>query len=59
MASAGWVLHDSLTAQRWYLVPVEDLLSFAFWVAGFFGNTVQWRGRTYDLLADGRFKLKG
>ncbi len=58
-AVAGWVLHDSLTARRSYLVPVQDLLSFAFWVAGFFGNTVQWRGRTYDLLADGRFKLKG
>jgi len=57
-AVAGWVLHDPLTARRWYLVPLQDLLSFVFWVAGFFGSTVQWRGRTYDLLTDGRFRLK-
>ncbi|MCC7174572.1 MAG: bacteriohopanetetrol glucosamine biosynthesis glycosyltransferase HpnI [Bryobacterales bacterium] len=57
-AVAGWVLGDSLTARRWYLVPVQDLASFAFWIAGFFGTTVQWRGRSYTLLPDGRFRLK-
>ncbi len=57
-AVAGWVLHDSLTARRWWLVPVQDLVSFAFWLAGFFGNTIQWRGRTYYLRADGRFELR-
>ncbi|HSW50384.1 MAG TPA: bacteriohopanetetrol glucosamine biosynthesis glycosyltransferase HpnI [Bryobacteraceae bacterium] len=56
-AVAGWVLHDPLTLRRWFLVPVEDLVSFAFWVAGFFGNTIQWRGRKYSLRADGRFDL--
>ena len=55
-AVAGWVLHDSLTARRWWLVPVQDLVSFAFWLAGFFGNTIQWRGRTYYLRPDGRFE---
>ncbi len=53
---AGWVLRDGLTARRWYLVPVQDLLSFAFWVAGFFGNTIVWRGRRYFLHPDGRFE---
>ncbi|MFB3775969.1 MAG: bacteriohopanetetrol glucosamine biosynthesis glycosyltransferase HpnI [Bryobacteraceae bacterium] len=57
-AVAGWVLRDSLTLRRWYLVPVEDLVSFAFWMAGFFGNTIQWRGRTYCLRPDGRFELR-
>jgi ceramide glucosyltransferase len=57
-AVAGWVLHDPLTLDRWYLVPVQDLVSFVFWVAGFFGNTIQWRGRTYYLRPDGRFKLR-
>jgi len=41
----------------WPLVPFEDLLGFIFWLAGFFGNTVVWRGRRYRLRADGRFEL--
>jgi ceramide glucosyltransferase len=56
-ATAGWVLHDRMTARRWFLVPVQDVLSFVFWVAGFFGNTINWRGRKYELLRDGRFRL--
>ncbi len=56
-AAAGWVLHDPLTARHWYLVPVQDLASFAFWLAGFFGKRFRWRHRTYELLPDGRFKL--
>ena len=42
---------------RWLLLPVEDLAVFGFWVAGFFGNTIMWRGRRYKLYADGRFEL--
>jgi ceramide glucosyltransferase len=53
-ATAGWVLRDPLTARYWYLVPVQDLLSFAFWIAGFFGNEITWRGCRYKLLSDGR-----
>ncbi|MDP2998654.1 MAG: bacteriohopanetetrol glucosamine biosynthesis glycosyltransferase HpnI [Bryobacterales bacterium] len=55
-AVAGWVLHDPLTARRWWLVPVQDILGFMFWLAGFFGNTIVWRGRRYHLRADGRFE---
>lgn len=54
-ATAGPVLHDPLTAKRWWLIPAQDLLSFLFWVAGFFGRTIRWRGRQYDLHPDGRF----
>jgi ceramide glucosyltransferase len=57
-ATAGFVLHDRSMARMWYLIPVQDLLSFGFWLAGFFGNTIQWRGRQYLLLADGRFRLQ-
>ena len=46
-----------LTARRWYLVPVQDVLSFLFWMAGFFGNTILWRGRRYRLMKDGTFEL--
>jgi ceramide glucosyltransferase len=55
-AVAGWVLHDPLCSRRWWLIPLADLISFAFWVAGFFGSTIQWRGRKYLLLRDGRFE---
>lgn len=61
-ALAAWgvsqlALRDPLCRRRWYLIPLQDLLSFAFWLAGFFGNTIEWRGRRYRLLADGRFEL--
>jgi ceramide glucosyltransferase len=55
-AVAGPVLSDALTAKRWWLVPVQDLVSFAVWVAGFFGKTILWRGRKYFLESDGRFR---
>jgi ceramide glucosyltransferase len=42
---------------NWLLLPIEDLTGFCFWIAGFFGNTISWRGRKYRLQADGRFEL--
>jgi len=56
-AAAWLVLKDKLTARQWWLLPVQDILSFFFWIAGFFGNTIVWRGRTYYLRSDGRFIL--
>jgi ceramide glucosyltransferase len=56
-AVAHHALSDPLVKSRWWLLPVQDLLSFGCWVGGFFGNTVQWRGRKYHLLPDGRFEL--
>jgi len=48
------VLRASL---RWPLLPIEDVIGFFFWIAGFVGNTIMWRGRRYRLFADGRFEL--
>jgi ceramide glucosyltransferase len=56
-ATAGITLADPLVARLWWLVPVQDLASFLMWVAGFFGNTIVWRGRKYYLRVDGRFDL--
>ncbi len=56
-ATASYVLRDPLTTRLWWLVPVQDLISFLVWVGGFFGNTILWRGRKYYLRPDGRFEL--
>lgn len=55
-ACAGWVLRDPLTARSWWLLPTQDVLAFALWIAGFFGNTILWRGRRYRLNKDGTFE---
>ncbi|MBM3764578.1 MAG: glycosyltransferase [Acidobacteria bacterium] len=54
-ATSQQVLDDPLTRRAWPFVIVQDLASFAFWVAGFFGNTIDWRGEKYTLEKDGRF----
>jgi len=42
---------------NWFLLPIEDVMGFCFWLAGFFGSTISWRGRHYRLYGDGRFEL--
>ena len=41
---------------NWLLLPLEDLIGFAVWIAGFFGSTITWRDRRYRVLADGKFE---
>jgi ceramide glucosyltransferase len=61
-AAAGWAtgvhaLSGPFVSRLWWLVPLQDVASFVVWIAGFFGNTILWRGRKYYLLPDGRFEL--
>jgi ceramide glucosyltransferase len=51
--ASGLVLQTSRGA---WLLLFQDLLSFVFWFAGFFGNTIGWRGQRYYLHSDGRFE---
>jgi len=54
--TAGRILRDPLCRANWWLIPAADFASFLFWLGGFFGNTIAWRGRTFFLHKDGRFE---
>ena len=51
--TAALTLH---AGSRWYLIPAAELISFCYWIGGFFGNTIAWRGQDYYLHPDGRFE---
>ncbi len=57
-ATINGVVNAPLGPSFIWMLPLQDLLSFAFWVAGFFGNTIHWRGRVLDLHKDGTFTLR-
>jgi ceramide glucosyltransferase len=42
-----------LPPQRYRLVPLRDLLSFAVFLASSFGRSASWKGRRYRFAADG------
>jgi ceramide glucosyltransferase len=55
----GWLvgvhyLEDRILKKHFYLVPLRDLLSFVIWAISWFGRTVEWRGRRFEVQRDGR-----
>lgn len=50
------ILRDPIVRLRPWLVPLQDVMSFCFWLAGFIGNTIHWRGKTFYLAKDGTFR---
>ena len=57
--AAAWTVSDRIlrAGVPWLLLPLQDVLGFGFWIAGFFGNSIHWRGRRYILNRDGTVQL--
>ncbi|MCW5314959.1 glycosyltransferase [Nostoc sp. KVJ3] len=51
-------LKDPIVIKFLWLVPLCDLLSFAFWCFGFIGNTIEWRGQQMKLTKDGKLLMQ-
>jgi ceramide glucosyltransferase len=58
-ATGVWVLNDPMMERYWWLLPVEGIASFVTWLLGFFGNTIDWRGRRLVVEKDGSFEGAG
>jgi ceramide glucosyltransferase len=55
--AVGWgVLRDGHALRNLWLVPVQDLLSFAVWCGGLTGHHVRWRNISYRVWRGGRFE---
>ncbi|MCI0660663.1 MAG: bacteriohopanetetrol glucosamine biosynthesis glycosyltransferase HpnI [Acidobacteria bacterium] len=53
------LLEDPQALRRFWLIPLQDLLSFASWVGGFLGREIVWRNKRFRLLEGGRFAPAG
>lgn len=43
------VLHDSQIVRDLWLVPLRELVSVAVWMGSFFGHTITWRGKKFQV----------
>lgn len=55
---ARLTLEERLPTRWWVLLFVQDLLSFFFWLGGFLGRTIVWRGGRYVVDETGRIHAK-
>jgi ceramide glucosyltransferase len=60
-AAAAWTVSVRVlgTGVPWILLPIQDLAGFGFWIAGFFGKSISWRGQRYTLNRDGTVEAAG
>jgi ceramide glucosyltransferase len=58
-AACGWTVSSALLGASvpWLLIPAQDFLALAFWFAGFFGSSIEWRGQCYELNRNGTVRL--
>jgi ceramide glucosyltransferase len=47
-------LGDRVLKRRFFLLPARDVLSFVIWCLSWVGRRVEWRGKLYEVLKDGR-----
>ena len=53
--TAGWIVLRSNDVWKYLpLIPIRDMWGVAIWAVGLVGNTVEWRGRTLRLDAEGK-----
>ena len=57
LAAGVGVLRCPIAARWFWLVPLRDLWGFAVWLAGAFGDTVEWRGQKLRLSPDGKIAV--
>jgi ceramide glucosyltransferase len=58
---AAWTVSERVLKAPvpWLLLFLQDMVGFGFWIAGFFGKSISWRGRRYSLNRDGTVELVG
>ena len=49
-------LRGNLPGRYLMLLPLKDICSFGLWLGSFLGDTVNWKGRRYRVLPDGRLE---
>jgi ceramide glucosyltransferase len=47
-------LGDKILKKHFWLVPVKDILSFLIWFLSLGGREVEWRGRHFEIVDDGK-----
>lgn len=52
----GSILRDAQALPRYWMLPLQDVLSLLVWAAGLGGKRIVWRGRAYELARDGRLR---
>jgi len=55
--AVGWrLLRDPAFRAYWWLLPLQDILSFLIWLWAFFGGEIEWRGTRFRVLRGGKLE---